>query len=432
MILEPARLGGCQSASFVDAFSTGREARPDGVRLVSGYVVEGRTRSGCPVVHLDKVVDRPLGAWMTDLNDLREASDIHWNEQSGCWLITRAGHAREIYQNPAVFTNDSITPGDPDPAYRWIPSNVNPPRHVEYRQILNHAFGPGPVARIADKAREYCRMAIEGVADRGRCDVVADVAGVFPTRVFLELVDLPWEHAPQFVAWTETIFDGYFRSAGAADAMAAIRRYFADLIEDRRRAPRDPATDFASHLLASEVGGVPISDEDVLNIFGQLVLAGLDTVKSALSYSLMHLATHDDDRRRVVEDSSMLPAAVEELLRAYPLVMQGRKLSRDVDFHGVRMRAGEMVMFVAPAIMHDPAAFDRADDVVLDRSRNNHLAFGGGPHRCLGSHLARMELVVGLEEWHRAIPDYRLGCPVDEIIERGGQLSLRALPLRWD
>jgi cytochrome P450 len=161
------------------------------------------------------------------------------------------------------------------------------------------------------------------------------------------------------------------------------------------------------------------------------MLAGLDTVKSALSYSLLHLSTHDDDRRRLVKEPELIPSAIEEFLRAYPLVMEGRKLSEDTDFHGVHMRQGEMVMLLLPAIMHDPDFFERPDDIVIDRVKNNHLSFGGGPHRCLGSHLARMEMAVGLDEWHRAIPEYRLACPVEEVIERGGQLSLRSLPLTW-
>jgi len=390
-----------------------------------------QTRSGCPVIHLNTLVDRPVGEWMADLNALREASPIYWNELGGYWVLTRANLAREVFQDPVVFTNDSITPGDPDPSYRWIPSNVNPPQHVQYRQILNFAFGPAAVARVEPKARRYCAMAIDDVLARGDCDYVAEVGGVFPTRVFLELVDLPWRDAPLFVRWTQTMFDGFFSSPDAVRAAAEVRQYFVDLIADRRRSPRDPQHDFPSHLLAASVDGVPMPDEDILNIFNQLVLAGLDTVKSALSYAHLHLATHDDDRARIVSEPALVPVAVEEFLRAYPLVMEGRKVSRDVDFHGVTMRRGDMVMLALPAVMHDPDYFERPDEVILDRARNNHLAFGGGPHRCLGSHLARMEMVVGLEEWHRRIPDYRLACPVGDIIERGGQLSLRSLPLTW-
>jgi cytochrome P450 len=394
-------------------------------------IVTSERRSGCPVIHLDTVVDRPVGAWMADLNDLRSASPIYWNEHHGHWIVTRAQLAREIFQNPAVFTNDSISPADPDPSYKWIPSNINPPLHVQYRQILNHAFGPASVARVQPKARTYCRMAIDEVAGKGECDYVAEVGGVFPTRVFLELIDLPWQDAPLFVQWTETLFNAFFSGPEAAVAFAESRQYFIDLIADRRQSPRDPEGDFTSHLLASAINGSPMPDEDVLNIFNQLMLAGLDTVKSALSYSLLHLATHDADRDWVVKDPSIIPSAIEEFLRAYPLVLEGRKLSQDVEFHGVAMRRGEMVMLALPAIMHDPAQFEQPDEVILDRQKNNHLSFGGGPHRCLGSHLARMEMVVGLEEWHRRIPDYRLACSVDEVIERGGQLSLRSLPLAW-
>ena len=395
-------------------------------------LLAGERRSGCPVVDLDTVVDRPVGHWAADLNTLRRAAPIYWNEHNSCWMLTRAAHVREVFQDPDLFTNDSITPGDPDPAYKWIPSNINPPLHVQYRQILNHAFGPAPVAAVEAKAREYCRMAVEEVAGRGSCDYVADVGGVFPTRVFLELIDLPWEDAPQFVEWTETIFDGFFSTPEALAAFDEVKGYFVALIADRRRRPLDPGRDFTSHLLRSEIDGVPMPDEDVLNIFNQLVLAGLDTVKSALSYAHLHLATNPEDRRRVADDPSLIPVAVEELLRAYPLVMEGRKLSRAVDFHGAQMQAGDMVMLILPAAMHDPDQFDRPDEVIIDRPRNNHLAFGGGPHRCLGSHLARMEMRIGLEEWHRRIPDYELDCEIADVAERGGQLSLRSLPLRWE
>jgi cytochrome P450 len=394
--------------------------------------VSASVRSGCPVIHLDTVADRPVGEWMTDLNRLRQLAPVLWNEHGGYWVITRAQLTREVFQNSAVFTNDSITPGDPDPSYKWIPSNINPPKHVQYRQILNHAFGPAAVARAEPSARRYCRMAIDEVVDRGACDYVAEVGGVFPTRVFLELVDLPWQDAPQFVRWTETIFNGFFSSPEALGAFDEVRQYFTDLIAERRKLSKDPDTDFTSHLLESSVDGEPMTDEDALNIFNQLVLAGLDTVKSALSYALLYLATHDRERKELVDDPGLLPMAIEEILRVFPLVMEGRKLSQDIEFHGVPMKAGEMVMLALPAVMHDPDYFERPDDVVLDRPKNNHLSFGGGPHRCLGSHLARMEMLVGLEEWHRRIPDYRLACRLDEVIERGGQLSLRSLPLAWE
>ena len=397
--------------------------------MADGVVVENRQRSGCPVINLDTSADRPVGEWSRDLNRLREEGPIFWNEHNRCWVLTRARHVREVFQDPVLFTNDSISPGDPDPAYKWIPSNINPPQHVQYRQILNYAFGPAPVGWAEGKARRYCAMAIDDVVTRGECDYVADVGGVYATRVFLELIDLPWEDAPLLCGWAERIFDGFFSSPDAMVAFDESKQYFVDLVADRRVNPRDD--DFTTHLLRSQVDGEPLTDEAVLNIFNQLMLAGLDTVKSAMSYAHLHLATHPDDRRRVVEDPAVVPYAVEEVLRAFPLVMEGRKLSRDVDFHGAQMGEGEMVMLLLPAVMYDPEHFERPDEILIDRVKNNHLSFGGGPHRCLGSHLARMEMRVGLEEWHHRIPDYELGCDLGDVIERGGQLSLRSLPLRW-
>ena len=125
--------------------------------MADDVLVQDERRSGCPVIHLDTSADRPVGEWSHDLNRLREGAPIYWNEHNQCWVLTRAKHVREVFQDPVVFTNDSISPGDPDPAYKWIPSNVNPPQHVQYRQILNHAFGPAPVGRVGGQGPPLLR-----------------------------------------------------------------------------------------------------------------------------------------------------------------------------------------------------------------------------------------------------------------------------------
>ena len=401
--------------------------------------IDGADRAraaGCPVIHFDYSHERPVGEYSRQLDALRDQAPLMWNESGSYWIATRAALIREIFQSPTVFNNDSISPGDPDPAYKWIPSNINPPQHVQFRQILNHAFGPASVARIAPKAREYARTAIAAVRDTGAADLMADFAGMFPTRVFLDIVDLPWEEAPMFTTWADTIFNGLIGNSGATveeamAAMASIREYFIAAMAKRRAHPIDPETDFLSHVMRSQIDGKQIDDEDVLNIFNQLVIAGLDTVKTTLGYSFLHLATHAADRRRIANDPAVIPNAVEEFLRAYGFIMEGRKLGEDVEFHGCPMKKGDMVMLMLPAAMRDPAAYERPDEVDFDRPNITHLAFGGGAHRCLGSHLARMELQVGIEEWHRAIPEYQLDCDLREIRERGGQLTVRSLPLRW-
>lgn len=389
---------------------------------------------GCPVVHLDTGVDRRAGEWVAEFDRLREGSPIWWNEERGFWIITSGEYIREAFQNPQLFTSDSVRPTDPNPPYKLIPSNINPPQHVKYRQILNYAFGPAAMKRIAPRVRVHCAETLDAFAASGSADIIADFGGIYPTKVFLELVDLPWEDAPLFVGWIETIFDGIMSGRdvdAAVAAMAEIKAYFAEKIAARRAAGVGSVGDFLDHLLQAEIDGERLSDDDLLNIYNQLAMAGLDTVKSALGYTYLHLATHPEDQQRIVADPEVIPTAVEEVLRAFPLIMIGRKLSQDTVFHGAELREGQMVMLALPAAMRDPQLFERPDEVVLDREDNSHFSFGAGAHRCLGSHLARMELTVALEEWHRRIPSYDLACPADQIIERGGQLSLRSLPLTW-
>jgi cytochrome P450 len=162
-----------------------------------------------------------------------------------------------------------------------------------------------------------------------------------------------------------------------------------------------------------------------------LFMARLDTVAMQLSYSFLHLATHDDDRRRIVADPSLVPAAVEEFLRYYSFVTPGRKIMKDVDHAGCPMKAGQMVYLPLVSANRDGREFPLADQVIIDRAENRHIAFGAGPHRCLGSNLARQELNIGLAEWHRRIPDYHL-VPGAVVREHGGQIGLDNLPLEWD
>jgi cytochrome P450 len=184
-------------------------------------------------------------------------------------------------------------------------------------------------------------------------------------------------------------------------------------------------------VVAFQIDGKPVSDEDLLSLCILLFLAGLDTVTATLSYAFWHLARHEADRARIVGDPSVIPDAMEELLRAYAITLPGRKVTRDVTFYACAMKAGDMVMLPINAATRDHRAFPNPQVVDFDRHPNNHIAFGVGPHRCLGSHLARLELQIALREWHARIPHYRIpeGAPV---IEHASQvLGLDSLPLTW-
>jgi cytochrome P450 len=263
---------------------------------------------------------------------------------------------------------------------------------------------------------------------------VAEFAIRFPTDMFLATLGLPIEDGAQFLVWVEKIFAGFFGTdpQGAMTAEAAMHEYFDAAANDRIRHPWDPDTDFLTRMTNAEIDGEKISRHDLLVICLTLMAAGLDTTRSALGYIFHHLATHEEDRRRIVEDPSRTPAAIEEFIRLYPLVFQdGRMVKSDIDFRGCPMRKGDVVWLGLASANRDPRKFDDPDSFLMDRPNvSHHLGFGAGPHRCLGMHLARHELLIVLNEWHKRIPDYEIDA-TGPLMERGSQLSLRALPLRW-
>lgn len=390
--------------------------------------------SSCPVIDWSIDGVKPAGEYYRELDDLREASPAYWNTSGkGFWMLTRFNDMREAYQNGAVFSSESIIVNDPDPQYMWIPTLVDGPDHTKYRQILNSYFSPAAVREREQTNRGYAIDAIEKIIDKGSCDVAKEFSAEFAIRVFLAMTGLPQEDMYDFVGWVDAIFG---QMANADDhseqlaAAAAIREYFTKMIADRRERPLDPKTDFVTHLIQSNFYDEPLSDEQTLNILEVLILAGLDTVRAQLSYSLFHFATHPEDRQRILDEPELIPSAVEESLRYYSIVNPGRKLTQDFEIAGCPMKKGDMVLLDLAQANRDPRVFPDAGTFVVDRPENKHVAFAAGAHRCLGSHLARQELVIGLEEWHKRIPHYVIDGD-QPVLEHGGMRGIISLPLRW-
>jgi cytochrome P450 len=393
-------------------------------------------KDGWPVIHYDFGARRRLHGFHAELDELRERSPFWWSTYgpAGFWMVMRHDDVREAYQQADVFSSDSIDPLDPDPAYRFIPTMINPPDHVKYRQVLNGWFSPAAVARITPRAQEICVANVERVRDAGGCDFIADFALRYPTEVFLGILGLPVEDADLFVPLVDAFFVSFYGEdkEPIAGIAGTIQTYFADLLADRRRSPRDPGTDFMTHLVRATVFDRPLSDQEILDVCFVLVLAGLDTTRGQSGYLWHHLATHDADRRSVIDDPAAGLAAIEETLRLYSIIIgDGRKVAKDIDFHGVPMRRGQMTWLSVCGANRDPRAFEDPTTFRLDRFGNRHLGFAAGPHRCLGAHLARQEMAIALEEWHRRIPDYRVVADDAPVYERGGMLSLFSLPLAW-
>jgi len=377
----------------------------------------------------------PAESHWREIDELRERHRYFWNEEAqGYWVLTRYDDIREAFQTPEVFSNHSIVATNPDPTYRFLPSFTDPPIHMKYRQPMNAWFSPGSVTKLEARLRELARAEVESTVVDGRCDYMSTFADRFPVAGFLASMGLPMDDAELFVSIAH-------RMSGAAGgepeavaqmtaAWAELAAYWTDELADRRANPLDPTVDFLTMMSQAKLGDEPMPDADVVDIMVTLTLGSLDTLKSQLGWQMWHLGRNARDRTRLVAQPELIPSAVEEFLRAYPIVSMARKVTRDVDFHGCPMKKDDMVLLTIQAATRDPRVFPDPDQVRIDRSPNRHIAFGASEHRCIGSHLARAELRLAIEEWLRLIPEFEVDAD-EPLLAKGGQVSLLQLPLTW-
>jgi cytochrome P450 len=363
----------------------------------------------------DSFLRNPVGFW----DGLRDRYRVFWSPfHGGFWCLTRYEDIHEAFQRSDVFS--SRMQAIPGREVRMLPITLDPPEHTKYRQLLNRPFGPANVGALAGDIRSLCQSLIDRVFGEGRCDFMEAFAGPLPTSIFLRLLGLPADDTTLLLGWNHTILHVQDDADGQAAkelATTEVTAYLRHHIAERTKTRRD---DLVSTLLAAEVDGEALSDHDVLAFTMLLFMAGLDTVTSALGFCWEFFATHPDYRRQIVDEPALIPSAIEELLRYHSFVADGRYITRDVEFAGVTMRAGERIMLPTAAANRDPRQFPHAEIVDFRRNPNRHLAFAGGPHRCLGSHLARLELTIAMEEWHSRIPEYRLEENADIRFHGGG------------
>jgi cytochrome P450 len=349
----------------------------------------------------------------------------------GVQLVRRAD-VEYAFQHPELFSSamEAVNLGQVRPL---IPLQVDPPDHVKYRRLLDPIFAPRQVARMEGDVVKLVNDLIDGFEARGECEFASEFAVPLPSSIFLRMLGLPLTDLPHFLEMK----DGIIRPGGdtleeaAERQRAAARRiddYFAAVLAERERERKD---DLLSRFLDAEVDGERLSRDEILGICFLFLIAGLDTVTDALECSFAYLALHPEQRRRIVEDPSLIPSAVEELLRWESVVTAvARVAAQDVEIGGQLIRKGESVGLSLGSANTDESELPDADVVDLGRNPNRHLAFGGGVHRCLGSHLARLELRVAMREWHRRIPDYRVKDGA-RLVYTPAMRQLEALPLVW-
>ncbi len=341
---------------------------------------------------------------------LRDAAPAVPMEELGVMIVGGDEDVREVLHNSAVFSSgeEAVSIGQIRPL---LPLQVDPPEHKKYRKLLDPIFAPRHVAPMEASIRAYVGELVAVLADTGGVNVHEAVSLPVPTTVFLELLGLPVSRLDEFIELKDGIIRPPAHSLDERIAMAneTGQKIYALLEEVTDQRAAEPRDDLISELLCAEVDGHQLTAEDVIDICYLFFLAGLDTVTASLDCMFAFLAQHPEHRRQLVEDPSLIPSAIEELLR-WESPVQGvvRITTCATEISGCPLDAGQKVVAMIGSANTDERSWDDADAIDFSRSVSKHIAFGGGAHRCLGSHLARLELRIVLEEWHAAVPDYRL------------------------
>lgn len=354
----------------------------------------------------------------------------------GFAVTTRAG-AEQVLKNAHPFSSKKAFDMLQSPV-PLVPIAFDPPEQTRYRQILQPFFSPRVIKPLEAELRRQAGDLIEPIRARGECEFISEVAAVFPIQVFLTFFGLPLEMRDQFFEWKSAVLK--LSSAGFAaegdDAQQGILKalemytYLTELVPKRRAEGGD---DVLSQVLAlpSPDG---LTDPEAVGLCFLFVLAGLDTVMDAMGFGIQRLAEHPDKRQQIVDDPSLIPAAVEELVRLDPPApFIPRVTATEAHVGSTVFPPDTRISSYLGAANRDPLVFDRPHDVDFHRAENPHISFGMGPHRCLGSHLARLELRIVYEEWHRRIPHYRVKPgTTPEVPWPHGTLGLESLYLEFD
>ncbi len=366
--------------------------------------------------------------------ELRDAMPVMPVDGVGV-VVTRKAEVDEVFRHPEIFSSnaDAVDLKNRRP---MIPLQIDPPEHKKYRKLLDPIFAPRQMALIEDSVAETVNALIDGFVDEGEIDFAKQFSVPFPSQVFLTLFGLPFEELPRFLKMkdgvirpevvTGTNFNSEEANAYQQETADSIYEYFNEILDVREAERKE---DILSRFLDAEVEGEKLTREDILDICFLFLIAGLDTVTATLDCMFAYLSAHPDQRAKIIEDPSIIPAAVEELLRwETPVMGVVRVAIEDTEMGGCPIHKGDNVMVMIGSANTDEAEVPDADQVRFDREVNRHVAFGGGVHRCLGSHLARQELRVALREWHRRIPEYSVAG--DHTLEfTGGIRSVDYFPM---
>jgi cytochrome P450 len=386
------------------------------------------------------VWDHDLDQFNRELDDpflaasrLHGGPDIVWSTKASHgqpgWVITRHELIAEAFVDYAHFSSQRGANIDAvmGPAIRMIPTEVDPPEHHAYRQMLTPFFTPGAIASLEGQVRETCEGIVAKFAGAGGCEFIGDFAQIFPNSIFLSLMGMPVDMLPQFLEWEEKLMRGQDASE-KLQAGAAIFGYLKGFLAEQKQSPR---TKLIKAITTASINGRPINDVEMLGTCFLLYAAGLDTVYSTLGWIMRYLAGDQALQQRLRDNPQDIPKAVDEFTRAFGVASSSRTVTSDVVFHGVPMRKGDVVLLPTYLASRDPGTYDNPHVIDIDR-KSRAMSFATGPHACVGIHLAKRELRVVIESFLSHFNNIRIPAGEQYAYHTGGVLGVDRLPLEWD
>jgi cytochrome P450 family 142 subfamily A polypeptide 1 len=364
------------------------------------------TREAIRLLDGEFYVDRPLEhyAWM------RENAPVYWDDSAGLWGVTLYEDVMAVSKAPETFCSARGSRPDSN-----VPSmiNMDDPEHKRRRNLVNRGFTPRQLAEHEPKIRRICTRLIDAVCERGECEFVREIAAPLPLIMIGDMLGMPPEDFETLLQWSEEMLAATSsaitpeKSEAAARSASAYFAYITEAIAQRRSSPTD---DLLSVLVHAEIDGDRLSDEELQHESLLILIGGDETTRHVITEGALALIEHPAERRKLLDDPSRIPVAVEELLRwVSPITNMNRTATRDTELRGQRIREGDKLLLLYASANRDPRAFDSPDVFDVERRPNSHVAFGGyGTHHCLGASLARLELRIMFEELLRRMPDLEL------------------------
>jgi cytochrome P450 len=368
---------------------------------------------------LPMAVDRGVG-WKT----LRDAGPVVF--MNGHYYITRREDVLAALRNPKVFSSTILQPpGHPLPV---LPLAFDPPQHTRYRKVLQPFFSPLGLSTSRPVLERHAAEMIAALAGQGECEVMTDFAHLYPFQVFMDLYGLPIRDRDRLIDWKDAIVsEKPYVTQADIDKSQQLLAYLADAIAQRRQ---NPGSDMLSRVMASDG---EFSDLELLGMSHLLILAGLDTVTAAIGFCLLELARRPQLRDLLRDNPRQIRVFIEEIVRLEPSAPVAPRVTTGfVNVGGMTLPPGTSVRLCMAAVNRDDSDATSTNELVMDGKVHRHWGFGGGPHRCLGSHLARIELTVIVAEWLTQIPDFEVPEDYTPAINYPSKsFALKELPLRW-